>query len=193
MKANEAQMFEFVKFEMLGSLEIAQRVILAGGEEDTFAPMVHVYSQNEENGVVCGLLQLPMSAADEEPDEEDPHGMESMHSLKELWSMMIEQVCRQVNAFGYLMLSEAWATMADGSTDAATTMAAMQHASLGDLDLPKREVLMCTYQGPGGPASCLIEIKPGRRKFGDVEWLKEPGVDSEIVVQTRFPEYQDGR
>ena len=80
MKANEAQMFEFVKFEMLGSLEIAQRVILAGGEEDTFAPMVHVYSQNEENGVVCGLLQLPMSAADEEPDEEDPHGMESIRA-----------------------------------------------------------------------------------------------------------------
>lgn len=99
------------------------------------------------------------------------------------WPGAILHFCVKYEAQSYIFLTEAWSTVPTADEKEATAiLLAMQHSSLEELDVPKKEVVMAAYTGPGGNWAGFMEIKEGR-VLGE-RWF--PGLEEGEEVEVDF-------
>jgi hypothetical protein len=140
----EVPEFDFKEF-LRHSLEFGKSVILEDAPRELSPQVMILFPERGGIGIAAGLLHLD----------------------REYWPGAIEGMLEQTRGFAYVILSEAWVSVPQGMAQDSATMAAMRHSSLADLDVPKREVLMAAYSGPGGGQMLTIEILEGRKAFGE--------------------------
>ncbi len=95
---------------------------------------------------------------------------------KDLWAPYIHMALEEHGGFGYVLLTEGWVYKSRGDDEEdAAVFAALQHSTLADLEVRKTEVLQAAYSGYGGNLQGIVEIKEGRKAFGEVTFLYPNG------------------
>jgi hypothetical protein len=103
-------------------------------------------------------------------DGEEEVGFFSLAGIpKAVWRDDIAVLLFQTGSYGYVVVAEAWVTAHETPEQQAATMAALRHSPLGELDVPKKEVLMSSASGPDGSWVSTLEFKRVTKEDGTVE------------------------
>ena len=148
------------------------------GESESFDPkvMIEASLRHARKGVELGLNPLPPIA---DLYRVTPDGIGVVRvvlptptspAVKDAWAAIIEALIGQTGSFAYILITEAYVARGDQMSEAENLAlaAALEHSELSELDVPKLDVVLAQYNGPGGPLCGWMEFGEDRQ-LGPVE------------------------